>query len=203
MKYILFALGGIACISVYFVLFAGNETLTNVPSTGSTVVAFGDSLIAGVGASEEGDLVSVLSRRLGEPIVNLGQSGDTTRDALLRIDTVMKQDPKVVIVLFGGNDFLQQMPEEETFRNLETIIETIHDSGSSVVLLGVRGGVLRDSYKSNFAELAEKHNIAFVPNVLEAVITDSSLMADLVHPNDAGYLFIADRVEPVMREVLR
>jgi acyl-CoA thioesterase-1 len=203
MKYILFTLAGCLCIASYFIFFSSTTPLTNVPSSGVTVVAFGDSLIVGVGASEGNDFVSVLSRRLAEPVVNLGQSGDTTRDALERLDTVIKQNPKVVILLLGGNDFLQQIPAAETFQNLEVIIETIHQSGSAVVLLGVRGGVLRDSYKSNFATLAKQQNTAYVTNILDGVITDASLMSDLVHPNDAGYLVIADKVEPVLRKVLK
>ena len=186
----------------YVFLLTDSGTITNYPSGGTTIVAFGDSLVAGVGATSGNDLVSQLNDRIGEPIVNLGVSGDTTADALARIDSVVEQNPKVVLVLLGGNDYLQNVPPEETFANLETIIETIHAAGSSVVLLGVRGGVLRDNFKSEFADLANKHNTAYVSDVLNGVFGNPQLMHDPIHPNDAGYEIIADRVEPVLRDVL-
>jgi len=187
---------------VYLLFFSGPGAITNVPSDGTSIVAFGDSLVAGVGATAGNDLASQVSVAVGEPIVNLGVSGDTTRDALARIDEVLAQDPKVVIVLLGGNDFLQNIPEAETFANLETIIETIHESGSAVLLLGVRGGILRDNFKEPFAALAATHNTAYVRDVLDGLITNPELMSDRIHPNNAGYTIIAGRVSPVLADML-
>jgi len=59
----------------------------------------------------------------------------------------------------------------------------------------VRGGVLRDNFKSEFAGLVKKHNTAYISDVLAGLITNRDLMTDTIHPNDAGYLIIADRVE--------
>jgi lysophospholipase L1-like esterase len=168
-----------------------------------SIVAFGDSLVEGVGASVGNDFVSILSRQVDEPIVNLGRRGDTTRDALARIDDVLEQDPKVVLVLLGGNDYLQQIPEAETFANLEQIIQIIHQSGSAVLLLGVRGGILRDNFKGEFTALTEKYRIAYVSDVLNGLLGNSQLMADTVHPNDAGYQVMADRVQPELQALLQ
>jgi len=188
--------------SLYLVFFNTPTEITNYSADGTTIVAFGDSLIEGVGATAGNDLVSVLSSRLGEPIVNLGVAGDTTADALLRLDQVLDQDPKVVIVLLGGNDYLQQISQEETFANLDQIVGTIHGSGAMVMLLGVRGGLLRDGYKSEFESLAQSRGTAYVPNVLDGLFGNPALMSDTVHPNDAGYKVIADRVLPVLEPLL-
>jgi acyl-CoA thioesterase-1 len=145
----------------------------------------------------------VLSRQIDEPIVNLGVRGDTTADALQRLDQVVAQDPQVVIVLFGGNDYLQQIPTAETFANLNQIITTIHDAGAVVILLGVRGGLLRDGYKGEYTDLAQSLGTAHVPDVLDGLIGSPDLMSDPIHPNDAGYQIIADKVEPVLRELVQ
>jgi lysophospholipase L1-like esterase len=158
--------------------------------------------VVGVGASRGNDFVSILSGQIDEPIVNLGRSGDTTRDSLARIEDVLEQNPKVVLLLFGGNDYLQQIPEAETFKNLEQIIQTIHQSGSAVLLLGVRGGILRDNFKSEFVSLAKEYNTAYVGDVLDGLWGNRQLMADSIHPNDAGHQLIADKVLPVLETLL-
>ena len=202
MKYYLLIFAGCVLLGVYFIFFNVSPAVTNVPSDGVNIVAFGDSLVEGVGASVGNDFVSILSRQINQPIVNLGRSGDTTRDALTRIDDVLEQDPKVVLVLLGGNDYLRQIPEAETFENLERISQTIHQSGSAVLLLGVRGGILRDNFKGEFAALAKKHRTAYVSDVLEGLFGNRQLMADAVHPNDAGYQVMADRVQPELEALL-
>ena len=85
------------------------------PTSGRTIVAFGDSLVEGRGATPGRDFVSLLARRLNTRIVNAGRSGDTTAAALARLDSdVLSRDPKVVIVLLGGNDYLRRVPTEQT-----------------------------------------------------------------------------------------
>jgi lysophospholipase L1-like esterase len=171
------------------------------PTAGTTIVAFGDSLVAGVGSTEGNDFVSVLEEKIGEDIVNAGVSGDTTAAGLKRIDEVLAQNPRVVMVLLGGNDFLRRLSKEETFAHLEQIIQSIQNTGAAVVLLGVRGGVVRDEYKDEFEYLAKEYNTAYVENVLDGLIGKTELMSDPIHPNDAGYRIIAERVYPALQQV--
>jgi len=203
MKYTIIILLVAFLVGGYLMVTYQSSEVTNQVSSGTTIVAVGDSLVAGVGATQGNDFVSVLSKRIAEPIVNLGRSGDTTEDVLLRMDEVLEQDPKVVLVLVGGNDYLKNIPRVETFANLEQIIQTIQDSGSAVLLLGVRGGILRDEYKSEFSALADKYNTGYVSNVLEDTLGRRELMSDLIHPNDAGYKIIADRVQPELELLLQ
>jgi lysophospholipase L1-like esterase len=201
--YILTAIVIVVVVIGYIFFFATTSTVTNYPSDGTAIVAFGDSLVEGVGASSGSDFVSLLSKQFGEPIVNLGVSGDTTADALLRLDQVIVQDPKVVMVLLGGNDYLQQVPKAETFANLNQIITTIHESGAVVMLLGIRGGLLRDEYQGDYQDLAQSLGTAYVPNVLDGLFGNSALMSDAIHPNDDGYQVIADKVEPVLLDLVQ
>ncbi len=72
-----------------------------------------------------------------------------------------------------------------------------------MVLLGVRGGLLFDSYEGGYEELSEKYQTAYVSNVLDGLITDRKYMSDGVHPNDLGYAIIANRVTPALEDVLK
>ncbi len=163
----------------------------------------GDSLIEGIGATNGNDLVSDLSKKIAQPIVNLGVSGNTTADGLARIDAVIEMKPQIVIVLLGGNDYLKKVPKEQTFKNLETIVTKLQESGSIVLLLGVQGGIFSDQFESLFKDLAKRKGVGYVSNVLDGLVTHSEYMSDAVHPNDIGYAKIADRVYPVLKSLLK
>lgn len=198
-------LGCIAVLIIFvgFLIFKPAPKITNYPSSGDAVVAFGDSLIEGVGATPGNDFVSQLSKKIGEPIVNLGISGNTTAQGLARVDRIAEYKPKVVLVLLGGNDYLRKVPKEETFRNLEMIVSRIQNTGAVVVLLGIQGGVLSDPYDTAFESLAQKKGTVYISNVLEGLVGNSRYMSDAIHPNDAGYSKIVERVYPEVRKVLR
>jgi lysophospholipase L1-like esterase len=173
------------------------------PTSGRTIVAFGDSLVEGRGATPGKDFVSLLSRRLGMPIINAGRSGDTTAAALARLDRdVLARDPKVVIVLLGGNDFLRRVPVESTFTNLQQIVDRIRRRGAAVVLVGVSVGLLSDPYAAEYTTVARRHAAGLVPDILDGIIGNRELMADSIHPNDRGYAIIAERLERAVREVV-
>ena len=172
------------------------------PAAGETIIAFGDSLVSGRGATPGHDFISVLSRRTGLPILNAGRSGDTTRSALDRLDRdVLARNPRIVIVLLGGNDFLRRVPRDETFRNLETIVTRIRRRGAAVVLVGVSVGLFTDEYGAQYDALARRASAALVPDILDGIIGHADRMADAIHPNDRGYETIADRLEPVLRDL--
>lgn len=87
-----------------------------------TVVALGDSITAGLGTTGNNDYVSRLSSRTGVSISNAGRIGDTTGDALNRLDSaVLSREPDIVIVFLGGNDVLQGVPIQTRVSNITTI----------------------------------------------------------------------------------
>lgn len=185
-------------------LYGGQYPIVNFPPKGGTIVALGDSLTEGVGASTpENGYVGVLERRLGVTIVNRGISGNTTADALSRIDTeIIPLHPNIVIVLLGGNDYLKKIPQQETFTNLSQIIKKLQSDGAVVLVLGVRGGLLHDKFNDDFKTLAKETGSLYVSNVLDGIFGSSKLMSDEVHPNDAGYMKIADKIAPTLDSVV-
>ena len=188
------AITALALVAIFllFTWFRGEE-ITNFPSANSGVVAFGDSLTYGVGSAQGGGFVSMLSTELSIPITNLSMSGDTTADALKRVGDVAKRKPAITILLLGGNDFLLRVTEKETFDNLRKIIEAIHASGSAVILVGLG---------SQLESLSDEYNTAYVPDILDGIYGNSKLMSDSLHPNDAGYKIMAERIKPVLQKLL-
>ncbi len=197
--------GGIVALFLVWALFLflSKDNITNYPSSGTDIIAFGDSLVQGVGASSsDTNFISVLSKKIGKPIINLGVSGNTTQDGLNRLNQLDRYKPKVVIILLGGNDYLRKVSKETTFSNLRKIIQDVHARGATVLLLGVRGGIIKDNFDSDFENLADEYNTAFVSNVLSGLITNREYMSDEIHPNDKGYAKIADRVFPVLKDLV-
>ncbi len=191
---------GTLLAGVAWFFFGADTTITNHPPKNNIIVAFGDSLVFGTGATAGNDFVSLLAKDIGRPILNLGVPGDTTADGMRRLPQVLAEDPGMVILLLGGNDYLKKIPQEETFANLTHIIETLHAKGAVVVLLGVQGGILKDTYRDRFAALAEDTGAIYVPDVLRGLVGNMTYMSDAIHPNDAGYARIAERIAEVLRE---
>ncbi len=193
----------LAGLAVFWLFRSGGPHAAR-PTAGETIVAFGDSLVEGRGTTPGHDFVSVLSRRLGVPIINAGRSGDTAGAALLRLDSaVLTRNPRVVIVLLGGNDFLRRVPREDTFGHLATIVERIRHRGAAVVLVGVNAGLFSDSYGEEYSALARRTSSGLVPDILHGIIGHADRMSDAIHPNDQGHEMIADRLEPTLRDLLR
>src|SRR5678815_531310 len=92
------------------------------------IVAFGNSLTAGLGVAAEDSYPSQLQRRLDQDgfqyrVINAGVSGDTTAGGLRRISWVLKSQPHIVILELGANDGLRGLSLRETKANLERIIQ--------------------------------------------------------------------------------
>jgi acyl-CoA thioesterase I len=158
-----------------FVLGCGGDrfdSIRNISSEGETIICLGDSLTEGVGAESGEDYPTVLSRELGMRVVNAGQSGDTSAGALARIsDSLLDKNPRMVIVLLGGNDFLRQLPTAETRKNLKEIVRRIQDQGAMVAIAGMRLGLFTDEYSPIYAETAQELGALYIPEVMKGIST--------------------------------
>jgi lysophospholipase L1-like esterase len=200
MKWLLALGGAVFVIVAGFFLFDGAPDVPK-PTREGPVVAFGDSLVYGTGSSG-GGFVKILEERIGEPIINKGVPGDTAGGGLARLDGVIALKPRIVILLLGGNDYLKRVSPEETFANLAAIIRRLQDDGAAVLLLGVRGGVLRDNFADRYEELADTYGTAYVHDVLDETLGVAEYMDDRIHPNDVGYRVIAEKIYPVLAAML-
>jgi acyl-CoA thioesterase-1 len=177
--------------------------IRNLTSQGTTVVCFGDSLTEGIGAENGGDYPSLLARQLPYRIVNAGRRGDTSADALSRLDReVLAHDPRLVVVFLGGNDFLRRIPVTETRQNLSEIVRRIQQQGAMVALAGMRLGLFTDEYGSVYRDIAEGQGALLVPEVLKGILSDPQLRSDPIHPNAAGYRLLATRISDAVKPLL-
>ncbi len=170
-------------------------SVRNLDSPGKNVIAFGDSLTEGVGARTGEDYPSLLARELQQPVINAGRRGDTTAQGLARLERdVLKRNPRLVIVLFGGNDFLRRVPLDRASKNLEEIIKRIQQQGAMVVLVGMRLGLFTDEYGPVYKKIAKKYGALLIPRALKGILSDRKLKNDSLHPNSAGYRLLAERI---------
>ncbi|HEX2834676.1 MAG TPA: arylesterase [Thermoanaerobaculia bacterium] len=176
----------------------------NRDSRGTTLIAFGDSLTAGYGAGEGEDFPSRLAALLHREVLNAGVSGDTTEMALARLENdVLARDPKLVIVGLGGNDFLQSVPLATTEANLRSIVRRIQQRGAMVILLGYRFPSLQNNYGAMYERIADDEECLLVPDLLDGILSDSSLKSDEIHPNARGYAMLAERIAPSVNKLIK
>ena len=176
----------------------------NLDTLGSQIICLGDSITAGHGATNGQDYPSVLSELLDIPVVNAGTNGDTTAQALARLEyDVLALDPAVVIIGLGGNDFLSRTPVKETIANLDAIVSACIDHGAMVVLVHSKFGILgSDPYRDGHEALAKKYKTALVRHSLKDIFANPRRMSDPIHPNNQGYALIAKRVYEVLEPLL-
>jgi acyl-CoA thioesterase-1 len=176
------------------------------------IVAFGDSLTAGHGASLS--YTDFLQKELDGKgyryrVVNQGISGDTTSGGVTRIDAALRLRPKVVILELGANDGLRGLPVENTRANLAVMIDSSRSAGARVLLCGMTlprnyGPDYIRSFEKVFRDLAREKNTPLVPFFLEGVANRSDLMQpDGLHPTVEGNATVARHVMKYLEPLLK
>lgn len=167
------------------------------------IVAFGDSLTAGYGVPLEDSYPAQLQRLIAENgysyvVVNKGVSGDTTADGMQRLPEVLAERPEIVILALGANDGLQSLSPTDARKRLALMIEAIQQSGSLVLLAGMRAPLGRSAdyvkaFDGMYPELAETYRVPLIPFFLKGVVLRPSLtIQDRLHPNKEGYTYIVN-----------
>ena len=153
--------------------------------------------------ADSGSEISLIAAELVIPCVNAGVSGDTTQDALARLEQdVFSHDPRVVVVLLGGNDFLARVPRSTTQGNLVTIVRRCQERGAMVVLVGIKLGLMGDAYGELYDTVAEENGAWYVKNIWRGVFGKREYMDDKIHPNAGGYRIMADRLGEELEQLL-
>lgn len=177
------------------------------------ILAFGDSLTAGLGLAPEQSFPAKLEARLksdgiAAKVVNAGVSGDTTTDGLARLDWALAEKPDLVILELGANDALRGIDPDTVRTNLDKIIAKVQASGARLLLAGMRappnwGEEYQDKFDRIYPELARAHDVTLYPFFLDGVATKPELnQADGLHPNERGVAAIVDRIAPVVARLI-
>ena len=167
----------------------------------AVVLAFGDSLTFGTGASPEQAYPAVLERLIARKVVSSGVPGETTDEGLRRLPTVLNDvKPQLLVLCLGGNDFLRRSGEESAAKNIRAMIHEARKRGVAVVLLAPPKPGFGTSKVKFYAEIGRELALPVETQVLETVLLDKSLKSDLVHPNAAGYRKLAEAVAALLRK---
>ncbi len=179
------------------------SSVANLNSQGTNIICFGDSLTYGKGASFGHDYPSLLGRALGMKVINAGVDGDTTGDALKRLDRdVLSKDLRMVIILLGANDYLDEVSVSKTFENLDKIIDRILDQGAMVVSVEIGASVFGEPLQQRWDQVAIRHRVIPVKGILNTYFFNPTLKSDSLHPNDKGYEMIAGHILKTVKPLL-
>ncbi len=178
----------------------------NVPKVGKlapsdVIVAFGDSLTFGTGATEAESYPIVLGQLIGRRVVRAGVPGEVTEGGLARLaDVIEEHKPKLMIVCLGGNDMLRKVDEGHTRSNLRTIIKTIKAQGIAVVLVGVPKPALVTGAPPFYEEIAKEFGIPYEGKIVTDVLYQRDQKSDAIHPNAKGYRRMAEAVAALLKK---
>ena len=178
------------------------------------LVCFGDSLTAGYGADPGQSYPDYLQADLDAMgykyrVVNEGISGNTTKDGVERLNSVVALKPAVVVVEFGGNDGLRGLPIEDSRANLDRIVATLKASGARVVLAGITlppdyGPDYIKQFNATYTLLAKKYQVPMLPFLLKGVFgVDGMMQADRTHATANGNKVVAKNVLPLVLPLLK
>ena len=183
-----------AGVATSLVACGSKKALGRPVAPGATVLALGDSITHGTGASPERSYPAELARLTGWNVINAGVPGDVSAQALQRLPPLLAQhQPELVLLSIGGNDFLRRLAEAETRANIRRICEQALATDAQLLLIAVPRpsiaaavvGALSDH--PLYAELAEELKLPLHRNGWAEVLGDESLRSDAIHANAQGY----------------
>ncbi len=165
------------------------------------IVAFGDSITFGTGATEAESYPAVLSSLIGRPVVKSGVPGEVTAGGLARLPGVLEEhNPKLVLLCLGGNDMLRKHNEAETRSNLRTMIKMLKDKNINVILIGVPKPAMITSAPEFYSEIAKEFGIPYEAKIVTSVLYNPGEKADPIHPNAKGYKRMAEALAALMKK---
>ena len=179
-----------------------------VVPAGQTVLAFGDSVTHGTGASAGQDWPTLLATLTGWRVINAGIPGDTAENGRHRLPPLLAgHRPALVIIEIGGNDFLRRRPANAVKEDLRDMVRTVRQMGAQVALVAVPELSLMSALTRQptdaplYEELAKEEGVALVPEVFSSVLSEARLRADQIHPNADGYRQLAGGIHAQLKSL--
>ena len=178
------------------------------------LVCYGDSITAGYGlpyGQSYPDYLQKMLKAKGYPyaVRNLGTPGATTTDALANLPSVLRLNPAVVVLEFGGNDGLRGLPLAQSSQNLDQVITRLEQAHIRVLLAGITlppnyGPDYIRQFEKVYSTLAAKHRVALVPMIYKNLINvPGTIQADGTHPTAKGSEIIARTLWPALKPLLK
>ncbi len=162
----------------------------------AVILAFGDSITYGKGATEDASYPSILSKFSFHKVVNAGVSGEVTQTGVSRLPSLLdKHQPELLVLIHGGNDMIRKIPAQQIANNLKQMINEAKQRNIKVVMLGVPKPrlFLLDSAEI-YLQVAEELNIPIDLETLPKILSDDAFKSDAIHPNQKGYRILAESI---------
>jgi acyl-CoA thioesterase-1 len=184
------------------------------PDSRPVIVAFGDSLTAGLGVAPGKSYPDDLQRLLDAAgynyrVVNMGVSGDTTTDGLQRLPDVLAAKPAIVILEFGGNDGLRGLPVSTSRAHQIQMIEDLRGNGVQILLAGMTlprnyGADYIHAFEKVYVDLSTQYHLVRIPFFLDGVAGHPDLIQpDGIHPTTEGCRIVATNVMKYLQPLLK
>ena len=165
----------------------------------AVVLAFGNSLTSGTGASQTESYPAVLERLIQRKVINAGVPGEVTSQGLARLPEFLdKHNPALLILCHGGNDLLRRTGQRQAADNIRAMIKIAKERGTDVVLIGVPKPGLSVSIARFYEEIAREFDLPYEGRVLDDILSTGSLKSDPIHPNSRGYAKLAQSIAELL-----
>ncbi|TMO60351.1 arylesterase [Pseudoalteromonas aurantia] len=168
------------------------------------IMLIGDSLSAGYGLKQDQSWVNLLQNKYVEEkkpieIINTAISGQTTDNALLKIDTWLQvHEPSHVLIELGGNDGIRGFPIKLLKNHLTELVNKSTQAGATVALMEIQippnlGPRYTSMFTNSYHTVAKQTGAYFMPYFMTKVAVDKALMQnDNLHPNAKAQPIIRD-----------
>ena len=168
------------------------------------ILLIGDSLSAGYGLEQAQAWVHLLQNKYIEKnqaitVINTAISGQTTDNALLKIDALLKtHQPSHVLIELGGNDGIRGFPVKLLQKHLSQLVTISQQHGAKVALMEIHippnlGPRYRQMFTDSYSKVAKQTGAYLMPYFMSDIAVDTSLMLnDNLHPNAKAQPIIRD-----------
>jgi len=192
----------LAFIAFVFLLASCGDgpKLGRLPSD-AVILAFGDSLTYGTGATEAESYPAQLEQLVGRKVIRAGVPGEVTKQALERLPAALDEhSPRLLLLCIGGNDFLRRLGNRQAEDNVRAMVKLARSRGIEVFLIGTPEPGLTVTPPEFYAGIAKEFSVPYERTLIGDVLKDGALKADPIHPNARGYRLIAERLAATLKK---
>ena len=211
-------LSGACCLNKQSLIYENNYI--------RPVVCLGDSITSGYNISgdekDNSDLAypAIIQKWVNIPVINMGVSGDTTRDALYRLNRdVISKNPRIVIIFLGINDIFNDYDYWFTENNFNIIVSNLTEEDRKIYIvkflpddvirwnLEQRGknpeeqDYIIDLYNKLFQNLQENFYIEIIENIWDNIWQVHT--PDGLHPDSKGHKIMGERIYKIIKPYLK
>ncbi len=173
-------------------------------ATQQKILLIGDSLSAGYGLEQAQAWVDLLQNKYDEQhanitIINTAISGQTTDNALLKVDQWLKvHQPSHVLIELGGNDGIRGFPVKLLQKHLTELVHKSQQAGAKVALMEIQippnlGNRYRNMFIKSYQSVAKNTGAYLMPYfMLEVAVNPELMLKDNLHPNAKAQPIIRD-----------